>query len=92
MGGSVNPSSLLSCCLLLLPFTMSGDSDSKALHSEHLDDSGNYSEWSIRMEAELTRRGLLKVVVFEGEVGKSAEEVEKDRDAWKKNRTAKKMG
>ena len=68
---------------------MSGD-DSKT-RFESLDDSGNYPEWSIRMEAELTRRGLLEVVVFESNAEGTVAEVASAKEAWKKKRTAKKM-
>jgi hypothetical protein len=93
----VNPSCLFvrlfvrpSVCWPVCLFVMSGDNDSKSLRFEPLDDGGNYPEWSIRMEAELTRRGLLEVVVFENAEGDPAE-VAKAKEAWMKKRTAKRM-
>jgi gag-polypeptide of LTR copia-type/Domain of unknown function (DUF4219) len=71
---------------------MSGDDELKATRFfEPLDDSGNYPEWSIRMEAELVRRGLWENVMFEGNAEGSEEDLEKALEAWNKKRTAKKM-
>jgi hypothetical protein len=70
---------------------MSGDDDSKLPRFEVLNDSGNYPEWAIRMEAVLIRRGLLEVVVFEADEGITGDEEKAAKEAWKKKRTVKKM-
>jgi hypothetical protein len=69
---------------------MSGD-DSKSVHFDPLDDSGNYSEWVIRMEAELIRRELLDVVVYDDNVEGTPEEVEAAKKKWMAKRSKKKL-
>ena len=52
----------------------------------------NYSEWSMRMESELIRKGLSEVVFEDVErVNKTAEQVAKAVGEWKVSRDKKKM-
>ncbi|KAJ3483976.1 hypothetical protein NLI96_g5947 [Meripilus lineatus] len=58
--------------------------------------SSNYSEWSIRMEAELVRRGLFKVVLWRPPASLSGPDVKKETKeaawkAWKAGRDEDKM-
>ena len=64
--------------------------EDKITRFAHLNET-NYPEWVIRMEATLIRLGLWEVVMYEGDLDGSEEDVKKSRESWLKKRTAKKM-
>jgi len=67
------------------------DDNDKVRHFPPLNNS-NYTEWSMRMEAELIRKGLWDTVFCEiVDVGKTPEEVVREVEKAKAKRTAKKM-